>query len=278
MLVIDLGSNYIKYGISGTKKPHNIIISKVYKINDQYTLTKDTSSKIKYIEPIKNGVIVNFSRMDIIWKKIFQDLETIDNVKNNDILISEPLYVTMEYKNKLINHLKNTYNIKNVYFCNQQYLGMLGYCCTYGIVIDIGYTSTRIVPVCDNYIILEAIIILSLSKNQFDTYLKNNKSNLHINEYFLNPFIINVDQISITQALYNCINKCPIDLKKKLCSNIIIIGGGANHELGHELKKDFDNKYSNFTLNINVPNNKNMIIWLGCSIMATLLTNNSFIS
>lgn len=276
MIIIDLGSNYIKYGLSGTKKPLNILVSKIYKNNDDYDLKKDTNKNriLKYIEPIKNGIIVNFDKMDIIWNKIFDDLN-ITQTKNSDIILSEPLFVSQEYKDKLKNHLINKYNFKNIYFFNQQYLALLGYCCTCGIIIDIGYTSTKIVPICDNYIIKEAIIIISLSKYNYEMHIKNNMDykNITINDYYLNPLKINIDEISITQALYNCIIKCPIDLKKKLCNNIIIIGG-ANYDLGNEMKQDFNKFNLNIPINLIIPNNKNIIVWLGGSIMATLLNIN----
>lgn len=293
MIVIDLGSNYIKYGISGNKKPKRIIMARIYKYGPKgiLSLTKPkeyTTNEISYIEPIKGGIIINYEYMDMLWSYIFEDLKDDINIVGAEMLISEPVYVSLKYKNKISEHLKNKYHIKTVFTYNQQYLSLLG-CCnnTTSLVIDIGYTSVRFVPIYEGYIIIEAITLYPVSKKLLHKHNRDlNKDNKIINkdttinknklsyiDTLLDPLLLNLDELPIIDTLYNVIKKCPIDLRKHLYENILIVGGGASYDMTTIFTDIFYKKYS-MNINITVPSNKNILTWLGGSIASILLTSN----
>lgn len=283
-IVLDQGSYYIKYGFSGYNKPLNKMRTKIYehKVTKQILLFEDINminnidlNQYKQYYPIKNTIIINFDKMIYLWDRIFEHLKVDTSTCN--LLLSEPIFTSANYIERLTQILLTRYKFKRIEFCNQQLLGLYGSCSDKGIVIDIGYCGIRIVPIYDSYIITEAIILLPLSKVTFLSKNKdnnnNNINNINYQDFLFNPNLLDIDSDNITQALVKSINLCPIDLRKKISSNVVVIGGGSMMlNFDKRLKEEimFINSIIVKSICIITLANRHVLTWLGGSIACSL--------
>ena len=101
-----------------------------------------------------------------------------------------------------------------------------------GIVIDIGYNSTNIVPIFDGSILSHAITTLSFGGNDI---IKEGSSKWYLPDYneftfdenfavdaLFKPTLIDKKEKGIGEALINSIQKCDKDLEKNFYENIYL--------------------------------------------------------
>jgi len=291
-IVIDHGSYYTKYGYAGYNKPQNKIRSRMYchKITKQiFTHSQVVKNNIQYkdlttINIIKNAIIVDFVNIINLWNEIFEDLKITDKTASlSNILITQPLFIPNNYHENIIKTIELLYKFKKIEFCNQQLLGLYGSCSDKGIVIDIGHDGTRIVPIFDSYILTEGVVFFSVCRNLYNKYLINNKSLTTVTTFqnmLLNPNDYNVQDFNLVEVLIRSIKSVPIDLRKKLCQNIIIIGGGSmgmGINLCNTLKLELEKIFVGMIINISYPMNRCVISWLGGSMFCSLSSANNLI-
>lgn len=284
-IIIDHGSYYTKYGYSGYNKPHNKIRSKLYKhkvskviLTHNQVLKNNISLKDLFtITVIKNSVIINFEYIVPLWDSIFNDLNA--NTSMCNLLIIDPLYVPADYHDKIIDIMKNKYKFKKIEFYNQQLLGLYGSCSDKGIVIDMGHDCTRIVPIFDSYILLEAVVLFSVCRSLYNKCLMEltNKKNPNFQDMLFNPGDFAIQDMNLVDALVKCIKQTPIDLRRRLCQNVIIIGGGSmmkdNNNFCARLKKMVEEQINGMELRVTMPMSRNVITWLGGSMLCSLQSN-----
>jgi len=285
-IIIDHGSYYIKYGYSGYNKPFDKIRSKLYRHNITKTLfTHDDiikenikTSDLTVFSVIKNSIIIDFEKITYFWDMIFNNLEA--ETSNCEILIINPIYVASDYQNKISKILNEKYNFKKIHFYNQQLLGLYGSCSDKGIVIDIGHDFTRIVPIFDSFIITEGIVLFSICRSLYNKFLLKatspgtsySQKDITFQNMLFNPQDFDIQDINLFDAILKCIKSCPIDLRKRLCQNIVVIGGGSmglntkNSNFCDKLKSGI----KDFQINITFPNNRNVISWLGGSMLCAV--------
>ena len=153
-IVIDHGSYSCKYGISGYGKPEGKIKSQIIydKKTMKYMIANKDEIEDELYYPIKNGIIQDFDKMKIIWDEIFYKKMKIKPEKCK-ILLSLVETTDDNYKNKIIKIMLDDYKFDGVQIANQQVLALYGSGKNMGIVVDIGHTITRIVPIYDSYMI-----------------------------------------------------------------------------------------------------------------------------
>lgn len=275
-IIIDHGTYYTKYGYSGYSKPFDKIKSKLYKnIETGAITTHKNDIDLAIFKPliiIKNSVIIDFENITYLWDSIFESLAA--DTKNCSIMIIEPIFIPPNYHDTIQKIMLNKYNIKKVTFCNQQLLGLYGTCSDKGIIIDIGHSNTRIVPIFDSYILIEGIVLFSVCRESYNRYIfslhkKEEKTNFQ--EMLFNPGMFGIMDTSLTDAVIKCIRLCPIDLRKRLCQNIVIIGGGSiGTNICNILKSFLEKNLEGITVTVTAPTNRHIISWLGGSIVSSI--------
>lgn len=275
-IIIDHGTFYTKYGYAGYNKPHNKIRSKIYKhkLTQQLYMHADiikNNIPLKDLIPlpvIQNSVIIDFTHITLLWDTIFQDLKA--NTANCELLIADPIFISHDYHDNIQKIMYNKYKFKKIEFCNQQLLGLYGSCSDKGIVIDLGHDGTRIVPIFDSYILIEGIVLFSICRNLYNKVLQKTQDPSFQN-MLLNPHEFGIDDFNLADALIKSIKECPIDLRKKLCQNIIIIGGGSMGTLlTKKLKNIVEAEFESLEICITCPMNRNVITWLGGSMLCVI--------
>lgn len=238
MLIIDNGSYSIKYGNEKNDYPYEY--------------------KIKEKNIIKNGIIQNMEKVNEYWKKILEEY-----YDEEQILISVKFKDIKDYKNYLLKFLENKYDNRTFYICEPHILTLIKSKKDGVLIIDIGYDTTRIIPIYENMIIKygEKIIMIGNKK------IKENGI-----EILFNPGLINLDCKNLVKELYDTIKKLPIDYRKYFMNNIYLVGGGSIKKglckrikkiLIDEFNKDKNNTINNKKISVYAPKNRNYISWHG---------------
>ena len=245
-IIIEFDNEYIRYGFAGYDSPHGQMSSNI--LYDENFVLVDTSyiNGFNIMNPIKNNIIVDMNKMKYIWDEIFYNKLKIDP-KNCYVLICEPLFNGETNKIKLRKILLDEYKFRGVQFCNKQILALYGAGKNRGLVIDLGYNCTKIVPIYDNYLLSDAIIMTERTDD-------NNISD-------------------ISDLILKSINLSPIDLRKILYQNMLIIGENSLNVKGElsiakKIIKNIRKKINPpFKLKISSPKNRILLPWLGGSVL-----------
>lgn len=182
-LVFDNGSGYIKAGLALEEMEAKIIPSMVGRSIDDPTRIENMTSEafrrqdhLNISRPITNGIISNFEDYELMLEHIFKkDLSLEPNLftfllsRNPD----EPIKTT----NKTMELLFEKFNIPSFSSVDRALLSMYGVGSTSGVVVDAGYTSTRVSAIINgrNYLHLQKT--LDFGGNQLTTLLKENLNN-----------------------------------------------------------------------------------------------------
>jgi actin-related protein len=197
----------------------------------------------------------------------------------------------------------NKFHFQGVYIANQSVLSLYGLGKNIGLIVDMGHDITRIIPVYDSYILEEGSKYSTLAGKTLNKYInedqliKYNDNTLHklkrkkfknrskthnkwskYDNIFINPLIIDLDSDSIVKLILQGIELSPIDLRKELSENIMLVGGtssisGLCKKLTTELRK------VNHNCKVYAYKNRNIASWIGGSILSCLPTfNNMWIS
>lgn len=281
-IIIDHGTYYTKYGYSGYSKPFGKIKSKLYKNMETGDITiHENNVNLTIFKPlvvIKNSIIIDFENIVYLWDSIFKTL--VADTKNCSVMIIEPIFVPTCYHDTIQKKMLDRYGIKRVTFCNQQLLGLYGTCSNKGIIIDIGHSGTRIVPIFDSYILIEGIVLFSVCRESYCRYLFDSQKyekgkKLGFQEMLLNPEMFGIMDTSLVDALIKCVRSCPIDLRKRLCQNIVVIGGGSiGTNICNILKSLLEKKLEGINATVTAPVNRHVISWLGGSMVSSISNNN----
>lgn len=236
-IVIDHGTYYIKYGFSGYNIPQE-----KYKVAD---------SNI-----IRNSVIINYDLMLNIWDDIFYCKLKI-NPKNTYILLTDTIYGGDANRDKIKDIMIKHYNFKGVSIFNQQVLALYSTCRDKGLVVDIGYSNTRVVPIYDSYVLTTGIVLSSFGYHKLSDISKDLYRERLITK--------------ISDMIIRSVRLSPIDFRMILLQNILLIGGGSKIS---GLPKDIVIKVKNVFLKCKVkiyaPKHREMSSWIGGSILCTM--------
>lgn len=226
ILVVDISSNQIIYGLGGYNKPSGFM-NRPDNIN-----------------------------IDLILDKIILEL----NLKNPDI------YLSHIYNQKF---LSDKYKLK---YYNRHTLSLLSICKNTGLVIDFNHNHTKILPIYSGLLLDSYIKYSNISLNKFTNLEKK-----QITELITDPVKYHLDCIPLHESIILCIKSLPIDLRKSILQNILIVGDQkiTGIKIPDTLIKNIRKSYNpNYNMNINSPKTKIIQSWIGGSIMS-ITQNNS---
>ncbi|OHS98598.1 actin [Tritrichomonas foetus] len=182
-IILDNGTSTIKAGFSGENQPRVTVPMMVGKPkpgsnmvgiqSKEYFVGHEAVTKqnlLDIVHPVENGIITNWQYIEQLWQSIFyDDLHIIP--EDYSVLLSEKPMNTPENREKTIQVLFETFNVRSFFTCQQAVLGLFSVGKTTGIVLDAGEGLQHVVPVYEGYSIPHAIIKSELSGALLTEYM-----------------------------------------------------------------------------------------------------------
>ena len=239
IIIMDLGSCYCRAGFRGQAMPATSFPSCVARCGDNFICGKQDNDLQKYLTyPIKNKNrgcdYPCWDDIEKLYSYIF-----IDQLKINPI---HEIIVTTKFRNGDINDMEKMaeilfgkFDVSGLYIRDQSLLSLISSGNFNAIVVDVGYDTTKIVPIFDGAILSHAITTLSFGGNDITKegstthYLPDAKV-IKVDEEWaidalINPSLIDKKEKGIGEAIINSIGKCDKDLEKVFYENIFLSGG-----------------------------------------------------
>jgi len=120
----------------------------------------------------KNQKINNWEDAELFWKYILVKKLQIDLKDNiSPVLMSVPIEWPKHYREHIAKIMFEKCNLPALYIAEQPLMALYAIGNTSGIVIDIGYERTRVVPILDNMINTRAAQSLPIGGQDIDEYL-----------------------------------------------------------------------------------------------------------
>ncbi|MFX1275702.1 MAG: actin, cytoplasmic 2 [Promethearchaeota archaeon] len=174
-VVLDIGQFSSKIGFAGEDSPSNVFYTIVGKPKYQNLSAQDGIKQeqelyvgaeiqslglFKIISPIKNGTIVDWDYFEKIIDYIFYNLR-VDPTLVNVLYSIHPLFPSEELK-KLFEFFLERYQCMAFYPVLDSQLTLYSGGFQTGLIIELGDSSTRIVPIYEGYKLNHAIKILEM--------------------------------------------------------------------------------------------------------------------
>ncbi|ELK24568.1 PREDICTED: actin-like protein 7B [Myotis davidii] len=161
-LIIDLGSQYCKCGYAGEPRPTYFISSTVGKSCSQMgDARKNTyvghellnmEALLKLVNPLKNGVVVDWDCVQSIWEYIFYTAMRI-LPEEHAVLVSDPPLSPSSNREKYAELLFETFGIPAMHVTSQSLLSIYSYGRTTGMVVESGHGVSHVVPISEGNVL-----------------------------------------------------------------------------------------------------------------------------
>jgi actin-related protein len=169
-LVIDMGSSLIRAGFGGESLPR-LVIPSFYSPKNTHTKFGETILKnISSGFEIESILQDNYSFNPNVFKEMFEYLCDNLDLTNQDISvsISEPAHLraniefTRKWKESICQILFEVFKLSRVSILPDAVLSTFSHCVDSALIVDFGWSCTRIIPVEKCSVITKAISILSI--------------------------------------------------------------------------------------------------------------------
>lgn len=182
-VVLDIGQFSSKIGFAGEDNPSNVFLTivgkpKYHDIEGQYTQQKQelyvgeeiqSLGLYKIFYPIQKGEVVNWNHFKKIMEYIFYNLR-VDSTLVNILYAIHPLFPKKEI-HRLFELFLEDYQCMAFYPVLDSMLTLYSGGFQTGLVIEIGDSSTRIIPIYEGYKINHAIKILETGGKVLTRYM-----------------------------------------------------------------------------------------------------------
>ena len=182
VVVIDLGSDRIKAGISGDDIPRHFVKSvfgtlKTFDIkghNIDFFVGQEAIEKSdpnSLYNPFKNGYITNPDDIERLFHYIFEK-EIHINPEKKSVIISTPLNGPQSQRNIIAEILFEKYKIGSLHISTPNTLGMYTTSRFTGTVVDCGESFTEIASIYDMLTVPQASIVSDIAGSTLTTQLQ----------------------------------------------------------------------------------------------------------
>jgi actin-related protein len=172
-VVIDNGSYEIKAGFSGEPNPEIIFPSVVSRNGEFVGHEAITNSPSQIIHPIKNGKIVNWDRVEDLWRHAFTRLGRDPNESVGSVLLMEPANNPKSHREKTAEILFETFRAENVYLANSHSLAMYATGIDTGLSVNFGYDSTSLLPLLEGNELWHMHRLIDIGGRHISDHLKS---------------------------------------------------------------------------------------------------------
>ncbi|XP_070580849.1 actin, cytoplasmic 2-like [Ptychodera flava] len=119
--------------------------------------------------PVEGGIITDWDGIEKIWHHAYQKLGVAS--KDRPVFLTESPFSPKANREKMTQILFEKFNVPALYIGNTGLLCLFASGRTSGVVVDIGYGVTHIVPVHNNKIVPNTIVKVPVSGRDLDNYL-----------------------------------------------------------------------------------------------------------
>ncbi|XP_029459879.1 actin-like protein 7B [Rhinatrema bivittatum] len=206
-VIIDLGTRYCKMGHAGDSKPFRVISSIVGKrlqeTDDNEKNQKDSfvgqelrTAKValKYANPLRHGIVVDWDCVQDIWNYIFYKEMKILPEEHAVLVSDSPLNPTTN-REMYAEMMFETFHAPAMHIANQSILSMYSYGKISGLVVESGHGVTYVEPIHEGYVLPNNTGRVDYAGSDVTKYLmkllnisgnKFTKEDLHIVEHIKN--------------------------------------------------------------------------------------------
>jgi len=175
-LIIDCGSFTSRVGLSGDDAPRSTFPTVVGRPKhpgimvgmcgkDVYVGDEAQSKRgiltLKF--PVEHGIITNWDHMERIWHHSFYN-ELRVAPEEHPVLVTEAPLNPKANRAKVTQIMFESFNVTALHIASQPVLALQHEqdSPTTGIVVDIGHTVTRVVPICEGCVVPDAVVSLDI--------------------------------------------------------------------------------------------------------------------
>ena len=182
-IIIDNGSGYIKASLSGEEEPRAVFPSIIghynYKFQKHiggekdYFFGAEAEEKRGMLDlnyPIDRGEIKNWDYMEKIWDHIFINALKIAP-EEHKVLITEASKNQKENREKIAQIMFETFCVPGLYIANPAVLSLYSYGKFTGVVVDLGYGTSQIVPIYEHVVYPAAVVRQLLAGRDLTEYM-----------------------------------------------------------------------------------------------------------
>ncbi|NXG70993.1 ACTL9 protein, partial [Baryphthengus martii] len=181
-VVIDTGTRSCRAGFSGQETPIaeiNTLVScpvaqspgsgedrsKAF-IGEEALLYPDT----EIIDPMQNGIIINWEAAKTLWQHLLEHkLQVLP--EEHALLVTEPLLSPTSHREKMAEMVFESLGSPGFFVAHQPVLSTYAHGRTSGLVVDMGYATSHIVPVHEGYGLAYATERMDLAGSHLSWYL-----------------------------------------------------------------------------------------------------------
>jgi len=174
-IILDIGSLYIKFGLSGEASPRQCLPNRVYEniencpegvlvegdLKPLYQLRLNSHALTEICERFKEQV-----------KLIFYRFMMSDYKHKRKVLIAENLLLPLDIKNMIATVLFEYMNVPSIIFAPSQLLALTSVGKKTGLVVDCGYLETTVLPISDYGCLLHSIKTMPCAGQDISQHLK----------------------------------------------------------------------------------------------------------
>lgn len=113
----------------------------------------DVRSYLQISYPMENGIIKNWTDMELLWDYAFYNQMKLPNTSNGKILLTEPPMNPVKNREKMCEVMFEKYDFGGVYVAIQAVLALYAQGLSSGVVVDSGDGVTHIVPVYESVVL-----------------------------------------------------------------------------------------------------------------------------
>ncbi|XP_004711015.1 actin-like protein 7B [Echinops telfairi] len=160
-LIVDLGSQYCKCGYGGEPRPTYFISTTVGRRCPEAAHAGDTGPQtyvghqllhtevpVKLVNPLKQGIVVDWDCVQSIWEYIFHTAMKIAP-EEHAVLVSDPPFSPTSHREKYAELLFETFGIPAMHITSQALLSIYSYGKTSGLVVESGHGVSHVVPISE---------------------------------------------------------------------------------------------------------------------------------
>ncbi|XBW34542.1 hypothetical protein QEN19_000100 [Hanseniaspora menglaensis] len=189
-IVLDQGTGFVKIGRSGENAPDfsfPSIVGRPILRSEERSLASISSKPLKDIMfgddaqevrsflqisyPMENGIIKNWSDMELLWDYAFFEKMQLPTTQGEKILLTEPPMNPLKNRETMCEVMFEKYEFGGVYVAIQAVLALYAQGLSSGVVVDSGDGVTHVVPVYESTVLNHLTRRLDVAGRDVTRYL-----------------------------------------------------------------------------------------------------------